>query len=81
MELGDSKIMEKTYLERDYKVLYGQSVDEYKQLLYHKKLLDEKTHKPKKIIECPVCQSLNQNSNLFCKNCGVKLKYSFIKYL
>ena len=81
MELGDSKIMEKTYQERDHKVLYGQLVDEYKQLLYRKKLIDKKSHKTKKIIQCPVCNSLNQDFNLFCKNCGVKLKYSFIKYL
>ena len=73
--------MEKLHQEDYYKVLYGQLVKEYKRYIYRKKLINENPYKRKKKIQCPVCKSLNHDVSLFCENCGVRLKYSFLNYL
>ena len=73
--------MESVYEESHYKDLYGQLIKEYKRYLYRKNLIDKTPHKRKRKIRCPICNSQNQDVNLYCENCGVRLKYSFINYL
>jgi uncharacterized paraquat-inducible protein A len=54
---------------------------------YYKNLLKDvikemtKNEDDTKEIRCPVCSEINNRNDKYCKNCGAKIKYSFLDFL